>query len=403
MSMESVAVSCRPPFQKKKVALLLAYSGANYSGLQLNPGATTIESVVMEAASKAGLIWDRNQGDPKKIDWQRSCRTDKGVHAAGNVISFKALLVTETHTDDSNKSTWSSQFAVRQMNKWLPEGIRCLDIIKVTNSFDAHTQCDSRYYEYVFPTALLASDSLDSFLAHSPPAQEQPAAKDGDSDTESDDMISEEEVKVFREYRIPRERLDKLASVLQEYVGTKSFHNFTIGKPATDPSCQRFIRSFTIVNNAAFIPSDTDKDGGIEWCRVRVHGASFMLHQIRKMVGLAILAVRFNLNHAALLQAALANSPAMPAIKMNIPKAPGVGLFLDKAVFDGYNKYLSTSTAQGIPDLTIDFEKYEAERETIKRNIIYPAIFEPGVGQFAHWMKGLLAHNYEFKYLSDYQ
>lgn len=375
----------RPPFPKKKVALLLAYSGANYSGLQLNPGATTIESVVMEAAGRAGLIWERNQGDPKKIDWQRSCRTDKGVHAAGNVISFKALLVGK-----EGENGWSSEYAVGLLNKYLPVGIRCLDLVKVTNSFDAHIQCDSRFYEYIFPACLLGEDNLQSFLSKTVTLG---TGTDDDGEDQTCVQLTSEELEYFKTFRLSPDRLQALNMVLNCYVGTKSFHNFTIAKSPSDPSSQRFIRSFSVVNS--FLNPDN-----IEWVRVRVHGASFMMHQIRKMVALAILAVRFSLDGKRLVADAL-NSEV--PVKWNIPKAPGVGLYLDKAVFDGYNKYLEKTTAAGVPDCPIDFDRYGKEREEIKREIIYPAIFEPGVAQFAHWVKGIQAHNYEFGYLSNYQ
>ena len=40
---------------------------------------------------KAGGIADCNYHDFHKISWTRAARTDKGVHATGNVVSFKML------------------------------------------------------------------------------------------------------------------------------------------------------------------------------------------------------------------------------------------------------------------------------------------------------------------------
>jgi tRNA pseudouridine38-40 synthase len=387
----------RPPFPKKKVAVLFGYCGSGYSGLQMNPDAHTIESVLMEALTKAGLIWERNQGDPKKVDWQRACRTDKGVHAAGNVVSLKALLVSpldrQLESAAPGEKEWSSHFAVEQVNKWLPSGIRVFDIIKATNSFDSHTQCDSRYYEYIFPTALLSVDSLEAFItADSTTSGSSLADDDSSAQFTAMPPLGPEEEKRFKEFRVSKDQLGHLEKVLGLYCGTKSFHHFTIGKSASDPSSKRFIRSFAIQDQPFIDESD------IEWVRVRVHGASFMLHQIRKMVGLAILAVKFNLNHK-LIDDALSIDAFQ---KLNVPKAPSVGLYLDKAVFDGYNKYLKTSTATALPQDIIDFDKYEGVRESLKRALIYPAIFEPGVAVFAHWLTGLRAHNYEFEYLKGY-
>ena len=61
----------------------------------------------------------------------------------------------------------------------------------------------------------------------------------------------------------------------------------------------------------------------MEWVAVEIHGQSFMLHQIRKMIGMAILIIR------------LGSSPdkvvsAFDDIAMRIPRAPGLGLYLKK-------------------------------------------------------------------------
>jgi len=40
----------------------------------------------------AGLVADCNFGDQHKVHWSRAARTDKGVHALGNVVSLKVLI-----------------------------------------------------------------------------------------------------------------------------------------------------------------------------------------------------------------------------------------------------------------------------------------------------------------------
>lgn len=395
--------TARPPFPKKKVALLFGYSGAGYSGLQLNPGTLTIESVLFDALVKAGLIWDKNAQDPKKVDWQRACRTDKGVHAAGNLISFKAVLIKENKPNDSlddgdGADKWSSQYAVKQINKFLPAGIRVFDVVRVTNSFDSHTQCDARFYEYVFPSAMLAKSSLEDLFMFTDKVN-----ADGDGDGDRDDVsaleddkdsmaptISEHTLSLYKSFKVDDIELQRLADVLSLYVGTHNFHNFTIGKLSSDPSSQRFIRSFII--------QDVFECDEIQWIRLRIHGSSFMLHQIRKMVGLAILCVRFALKDSLIVSTLSKEGP-----KTNVPKAPGIGLYLDRAVFEGYNKYLKNTTAQDVSGDCIDLSKYEAERELLKHQVIYPAIFGPGVGFFTHWISGLKAHAHEFLYLKQHQ
>jgi hypothetical protein len=95
---------------KIKAALVLGYNGSRFNGLQRNPGQSTIEDVVEEAVCavlfskafelsppdvcgryKVGGIAECNYRDFHKISWTRAARTDKGVHATGNVVSFKML------------------------------------------------------------------------------------------------------------------------------------------------------------------------------------------------------------------------------------------------------------------------------------------------------------------------
>ena len=69
-----------------------------------------------------------------------------------------------------------------------------------------------------------------------------------------------------------------MREVLGKYMGTHSFHNFTSGIEFGDKKACRFITSFT--SEDPFITHD------IEYLRLRVVGQSFILNQIRKMVGM---------------------------------------------------------------------------------------------------------------------
>lgn len=64
---------------------------------------------------------------------------------------------------------------------------------------------------------------------------------------------------------------------------------------------------------------------------MNIIGQSFMLHQIRKMVGLAIATVR-GAAGSYVLAAALS-----PSNTVHVPMAPEGGLFLERCVFEAYN------------------------------------------------------------------
>ena len=60
--------------------------------MQINASEKTIEGDLFSAFVAAGAISKANADDPKKSSLVRCARTDKGVHAAGNVISLKLIV-----------------------------------------------------------------------------------------------------------------------------------------------------------------------------------------------------------------------------------------------------------------------------------------------------------------------
>ena len=63
----------------KRVGLVVAYDGTNYSGWQTQPNGTTIQGVLNDTLSE--LLGE-------KIETIGASRTDAGVHALGNVAVF---------------------------------------------------------------------------------------------------------------------------------------------------------------------------------------------------------------------------------------------------------------------------------------------------------------------------
>lgn len=66
-----------------RIALKLAYLGTEYHGFQTQPGVPTIEGKLMKALKDSGAI-----KNPSKARYAAAGRTDRGVHALGQVIAF---------------------------------------------------------------------------------------------------------------------------------------------------------------------------------------------------------------------------------------------------------------------------------------------------------------------------
>jgi tRNA pseudouridine(38-40) synthase len=123
--------------RKRKVAMLLAYCGASYQGMQRNPGAITIEGELEQALFRADAIAQCNFGDMRKVDWMRAARTDKGVSAIGQIVSARLVI--------------DPPGLVERVNQHLPKDIRVFGYTRVTSNFNAKQMCDKRRYEYLVP------------------------------------------------------------------------------------------------------------------------------------------------------------------------------------------------------------------------------------------------------------
>lgn len=145
---EEVEAEERRP--KRKVAVMIGYSGTGYKGMQIDNKQKTIEGDLFGAFVAAGAISKANASDPKKSSLVRCARTDKGVHAAGNVISLKLII----EEDD----------IIDKINAHLSDQIRVWSIQRTTGSFSCYQACDSRWYEYLIPTHTFLPPHPSSYL-----------------------------------------------------------------------------------------------------------------------------------------------------------------------------------------------------------------------------------------------
>jgi len=298
----------RSPHPKRKLAFLLSFCGKSYGGMQMNVGVRTIQAEVERAFFETGMLSLSNYGYPRKYGWSNSARTDKGVHAAAQVCSAKVLVPTPGEDLD--------ELRVR-VNERLPSDICLLDVKKVTKSFQAKTARDKVRYQYMVPSYLLRPREevrkvFEDVLAGKKGSFEQVVG-----DEEATKVMDD-----FRSYRAPADVLQKVDSVFKKYEGTKKYHNYTNSKSYTDASAARYMMSFV---RAGVV----EGDDGMEWVAVAVTGQAFLLHQIRKMVSMAVDVVR-----GAATEEQMDRSFGDGVVKLSI--APSQGLFLDMSYFDLY-------------------------------------------------------------------
>lgn len=109
--------------------LTIEYDGRAFSGWQLQANATTVQQVVENALTRL-FGTDR-------IITHASGRTDAGVHALGQVVSFRAELPRDP-------------YKVRlALNNILPPEVACIEATPVPDSFHARASAIGKLYRYI--------------------------------------------------------------------------------------------------------------------------------------------------------------------------------------------------------------------------------------------------------------
>jgi len=116
--------------QTERVAVKIGYLGTNYHGFQIQPQAElqTVEGELFKALKRLGVLEDR-----KAADYSYAGRTDKGVHALAQVVSF---------------DTPNQKMTPRMINSMLPNDIWALAIAKPHAGFNARKEAIRREYRY---------------------------------------------------------------------------------------------------------------------------------------------------------------------------------------------------------------------------------------------------------------
>ena len=109
------------------IKLTIEYEGTAYAGWQRQPNHNTIQAVLEDALFKI---------TQQHIQTVGAGRTDSGVHALGQVVSFQSKK-------DLEEAQWASA-----LNSSLPKDISVLSSEKVSDDFHARFSAKGKIYEY---------------------------------------------------------------------------------------------------------------------------------------------------------------------------------------------------------------------------------------------------------------
>ncbi len=118
----------RPHGPTVRVAAIVAYDGTGFHGFAQNPGVRTVAGTLREALERVlGHV----------VELTGAGRTDRGVHAYGQVVSF------ETRADGFDPVA-----LIRSLNKLVGPAIAVRALYEVPDDFDARFSATSRVYRY---------------------------------------------------------------------------------------------------------------------------------------------------------------------------------------------------------------------------------------------------------------
>jgi len=213
----------------RNLKVILSYDGAEFSGWQVQPDAATIQGTL---ASAIGRITG------EKVLPQGSGRTDAGVHALAQVMTF----VTETSVPTEN--------FVKALNDLLPASVRVLSVEEAPAEFHARHSAKAKTYRYRIYRDAICPPFLARYVWHYP-------------------------------YPLDEDAMARVAGLV---VGEKDFTSFA----AVDP--QRGREGEPVSNVRTIFGSSWERVG--EELLYTVRGSGFLHHMVRNLVGTFILVGR---------------------------------------------------------------------------------------------------------------
>ena len=210
----------------RNLKMIVSYDGAEFSGWQVQPNAITVQGTV---ASLIGRITG------EKVLPQGSGRTDAGVHALAQVMTF----VTQSSVPTGN--------FLKAMNDILPASVRVLEVTEVPPDFHARHSARAKTYRYRIYREAICPPFLARYVWHYP-------------------------------YPLAEETMARAAGLV---IGEHDFTSFA----AVDPDRGR---EDAVASNVRNIFSSSWERLGEELIYT-VRGSGFLHHMVRNLVGTFIL------------------------------------------------------------------------------------------------------------------
>ena len=134
----------------RRIKMIIAYDGTDYSGWQIQDNSPTIEGEVRAALEN--LLNDMSE--KREVELIGASRTDAGVHAEGNVAVF-----------DTEVQMPAEKFAYA-LNARLPEDIRVLQSEEVSDNFHPRYTSSHKTYVYQILNTRIPIPTLTRYMHH---------------------------------------------------------------------------------------------------------------------------------------------------------------------------------------------------------------------------------------------
>ena len=248
--------------------LLIAYDGAAFRGWQSQRGGKTVQDTLEAVIAK--IVGER-------VSIHGSGRTDAGVHALGQTVSFTLSpeqAVRIRRMDEAGR--W-----VAALNAWLPPELRVLAATRAAKNFHARFSATGKIYRYDLWLGPVLPPHLHGRVWH-----------------------------LFG--NLDREKIRALATIVQ---GTHDFRGFCAGSGSLPKSTVRTISRIAIRERGSSISLTFEGDG-------------FLYRMVRMLVG-GMVRIAQDKEEASVFKHRLAAGKPWPTPAM----APPEGLYLLKALY----------------------------------------------------------------------